>query len=63
MNHRPFEDWLLNQEPLTSEQKCELQAHLRECPSCTSLTEVNMALRMVKPANPAKFFLWTGEPA
>lgn len=56
MDHRLFEEWLLNPEPLTSEQKRELQTHLRECPACTSLAEVNLALRMAKPASPAPGF-------
>jgi hypothetical protein len=45
MNHRPFEDWLLESQPLTSEQKLELRNHLKTCTSCTALTEVDMALR------------------
>jgi len=56
MNHRPFEDWLLADEPLTSEQKTDLQAHLKTCPSCLALAEVNMALRVTKPAAPAPGF-------
>ncbi len=31
MNHRPFEDWLLDDQPLTPEQKRDLQSHLRTC--------------------------------
>lgn len=37
MDHRPFEDWLLYDEPLTSVQKSELQAHLRSCTSCAAI--------------------------
>ena len=29
MNHRPFEDWLLEDQHLASDQERELQAHLR----------------------------------
>jgi hypothetical protein len=56
MNHRPFEDWLLAEEPLTSEQKTDLQAHLRTCASCTALAEVNVALRVAKSVPPAPEF-------
>jgi hypothetical protein len=56
MNHRPFEDWLLAEEPLTSEQKADLQAHLRTCPSCMALAEVNVALRVTKPVAPTPGF-------
>jgi hypothetical protein len=52
MNHRPFEDWLLENQPLTPEQKLELKAHLKTCTSCSSLTEIDLALksrRMVSP--------------
>ncbi len=31
MNHRPFEDWLLAEEPLTTDQKADLQEHLNTC--------------------------------
>ncbi len=29
MNHRPFEDWLLNNQPLTPTEKRDLDSHLR----------------------------------
>jgi uncharacterized integral membrane protein len=53
MNHRPFEDWLLDDQPLTPEQKRDLQSHLRSCNSCSAIAESNMALHthhMVLPA-------------
>jgi len=56
MNHRPFEDWLLAEEPLTSDQKTDLQAHLRTCPSCMALAEVNVALQVTKPVSPESGF-------
>jgi hypothetical protein len=37
MYHRPFEDWLLDEEPLTTEQAALLQEHLRSCTSCAQL--------------------------
>jgi hypothetical protein len=56
MNHRPFEDWLLNDERLTPEQNRNLQTHLRECRSCTALAEVNLALRSARGMAPAPGF-------
>jgi len=56
MNHRPFEDWLLNEQPLTPEKKRDLQVHLQDCAHCTALAEVNLELRSVKMAAPAAGF-------
>lgn len=56
MNHRPFEDWLLNEQPLTTEQKRDLQTHLLDCAHCAALAEVNLELRSVKVAAPAAGF-------
>ena len=56
MNHRPFEDWLLNDTSLTPEQKRELDIHLRTCPYCTALVETGMALKTVKKASPQAGF-------
>lgn len=44
MNHLPFEDWLLDDLPLTPEQERELQTHLRLCNSCTTIARSNLAL-------------------
>ena len=54
MNHRPFEDWLLDDEPLDQQQERDLQAHLRNCNSCSAIAESNLALHsshMVPPVN------------
>ena len=56
MNHRPFEDWLLDDQPLTTEQKRELQAHLRTCPACSAIAESNLALHSVRMVSPAAGF-------
>lgn len=56
MNHRPFEDWLLEDQFLTPEQKRELDAHLRTCKSCTALAESNLALRSARVVAPAPGF-------
>jgi predicted anti-sigma-YlaC factor YlaD len=34
MNHLPFKEWLLSDEPLTSEQNQAFQEHLRGCVEC-----------------------------
>ncbi len=57
MDHRPFEDWLLAEEPLTTQQKRELTAHLQTCRSCSALAEVNLAFRSVRQAEPAQEFV------
>ena len=56
MNHRPFETWLLDNQPLTPEEKRGLQIHLQECVHCTALAEVNLELRSVKMVSPAAGF-------
>ena len=37
MNHQPFEEWLLADEPPAGEQALELREHLRDCPRCREL--------------------------
>ncbi len=37
MNHQPFEEWLLADEPPVGEQAIELREHLRDCPHCREL--------------------------
>jgi anti-sigma factor RsiW len=56
MEHRLFEEWLLDDRPLDPTQKRELDAHLRTCSSCASLAEVNLALRSARTAPPAPGF-------
>jgi hypothetical protein len=56
MDHRPFEDWLLENQPLTPDQKHQLNTHLRTCSSCTALVEVNLALKSVRVAAPQAGF-------
>jgi hypothetical protein len=57
MDHRPFEDWLLDNQLLTIDQKRQLNTHLQVCSSCTALAEVNLALKSVKLAKPAAGFV------
>jgi len=56
MDHRPFEDWLLEDKALTADEKRLLNTHLRDCPSCTSLAEVDLALKSVRVVEPAAGF-------
>jgi hypothetical protein len=56
MNHQPFEDWLLNDKPITQQQKHELDLHMRTCAYCAALAETGMALKSVKKASPKAGF-------
>jgi len=56
MDHRPYEDWLLNDERLTPEQDRELRAHLRNCLTCTTLARANLSLRSAAVIAPADGF-------
>ncbi len=56
MDHRPFEDWLLNNQTLSVPEKRQLDAHLQGCSSCSALAEVNLALKSVTMAAPATGF-------
>jgi hypothetical protein len=56
MDHRPFEDWLLENKDLTTTEKRLLNTHLQNCHSCTALAEVNLALKSVKVAAPVEGF-------
>lgn len=56
MNHQPFEEWLLNDKPITQEQKRELDLHMRTCTYCAALAETGIALKSVKKASPKAGF-------
>jgi hypothetical protein len=56
MNHRPFEDWLLEDEYLTVQQQRELQIHLRSCTTCAALASSNLALHSKHLAAPDQGF-------
>jgi hypothetical protein len=56
MDHRPYEDWLLDDERLTPEQDRNLRIHLRSCPECAALSRANMALRSAPVTAPAQGF-------
>ena len=52
MNHRPFEDWLLEDRPLSDQEQRELQLHLHGCRSCASIAESNLALHSTRWTSP-----------
>ncbi|MBM3153028.1 MAG: hypothetical protein FJZ96_12650 [Chloroflexi bacterium] len=56
MDHRPFEDWLLEDKPLNKEERLALHEHLRACAACNTLTEVDLALRNTRLTAPADGF-------
>jgi len=56
MDHRPFEDWLLEKKPLGRDQNQQLNSHLRDCPSCRALAAVDLALESTPAAAPASGF-------
>lgn len=60
MNHRLFEDWIVNDEPLSTEQRDELEAHLHACPACQQLASnwqvVSSALHSAPVVSPAAGF-------
>jgi hypothetical protein len=56
MNHRPFEDWLLEDRPLSGQEQRELQLHLRTCRSCAAIAESNLALHSTHWASPPPGF-------
>jgi hypothetical protein len=56
MNHLPFEDWLLNNTPVSPEQQRELDLHLRDCSYCAALAETGRLLNSARMAVPAGGF-------
>jgi hypothetical protein len=56
MNHQPFEDWLLNDKPVTQQEKHELDMHIRTCAYCAALAETGMELKSVKKVAPKPGF-------
>jgi predicted anti-sigma-YlaC factor YlaD len=60
MNHQPFEEWLLADEPPVGEQALELRDHLRDCPRCRELEAswacVHKIIQTSEQAAPAQGF-------
>jgi len=57
MNHQPFEEWLLNDMPLTPEQKRQLDSHMRVCTYCAALVKTEKVMRAVRRVSPAPGFV------
>jgi hypothetical protein len=56
VNHLPFEDWLLNETPVTPEQQRDLDLHLHNCAYCSALAETGRMLSTSKMAVPVPGF-------
>lgn len=56
MNHQPFENWLLDEAPLTPQQQRDLQNHLRGCAICSGIADANLALQTTRLATPMPGF-------
>lgn len=56
MSHQPFENWLLDEEPLTSQQQRDLQNHLRGCTVCSGIADSRIALHSTHLAAPVPGF-------
>jgi len=61
MNHQPFENWLLSDEPLSSENANSLQEHLEACDDCRELQDswqgVMSLIESTAPMEPAAGFM------
>jgi hypothetical protein len=57
MDHRPFENWLLENKTINAEERRRLNSHLQSCPSCTALAEVDLALTASRMSAPAAGFV------
>ncbi len=56
MDHRPYEEWLLNDQFLTPDQDRDLRLHLRGCHACSSLANANLELRSAAVLAPQQGF-------
>jgi predicted anti-sigma-YlaC factor YlaD len=60
MNHLPYEEWLLSDEPLNQEQQAQLTEHLSSCESCRQIANawksVASAIRVTPEAMPTPGF-------
>lgn len=52
MNHQPYEDWLLSDEPLSSQQNRDLKKHLQICDSCSQLFESWVGIQNIFRSTP-----------
>jgi predicted anti-sigma-YlaC factor YlaD len=60
MNHQYFKDWLLSEDPLTSDQTDALQEHLQTCDTCRQLeaawSEVHLLFQNDQEVDPKPDF-------
>jgi predicted anti-sigma-YlaC factor YlaD len=69
MGHQPFENWLLDEDPLSAPQRQELETHLATCPECTKLShgwkEASALIQSTALVSPAPGFTqrWKGNLA
>jgi hypothetical protein len=56
MDHQPFEDWLINDQPLTPVEKHYLDVHIRTCKYCAALVETGLELHSVRMVSPMPGF-------
>lgn len=56
MEHRLYEDWLMDERGLNPDQKLALAAHLLVCGECDALAQLNRRLRNSGMALPAEGF-------
>jgi hypothetical protein len=60
MCHQPFENWIIDAEPLAVQDRNRLEAHLESCPQCqllkTNLQAVNMRLSFARQTRPPEGF-------
>ena len=47
MKHNQYKSWIINDQPLTSKQKQELQSHLETCPQCKKFYLTWLATRQL----------------
>lgn len=52
MSHQPFETWILDEEPLTAEDRRSLYAHLESCAQCQRLSNKWQTVRQELRARP-----------
>jgi hypothetical protein len=61
MNHQPFENWLLSDEPLSSDDTQALQEHMEACEDCRELQDswqgVMSLIETTAPMEPAAGFV------
>ncbi len=56
MNHQPYESWILDNPPISTEEKRELEQHIKVCPECSrlqkgwGLVEQSLQSRQIQPA-------------